>query len=730
MLKKLILVSIVLVAPLFAKLDDLEEVNFPLNSAVVVDAFPGLDLLAEVMKKYPDLTLTVVGYTDSIAGKVYNKNLSLKRAEAVKAYLLQQGVAASQITTEGRGQEQYKAGNEDREGRFQNRRVELLLYETLEGATTKVSYERLIALFCGKDVSGVVMVNDHDKILQKLSELEGNQKAIQETLAAHTAAAKEAAVASAVPEEVPEVDNWNSSHFSQSFKVSPYGSVSFDIGNDDLDDTNGRFRGNYFRPLNDNVGLQFQGEWYHSDNSKEGGFDAAMVFQRKSFKMGGALSYKMINNDGWESAMIAQGSIVMNLQFARGHIGLYGTAGFDDGDIVMTDQLDLSYTRQTYLKVVDQIGLDFGFMAGEKLSISGSIAKLDTDLAGDMTADLTLEYLAHNHYSFYLEGSMNRSLITDDDNMRVAVGVRLGSWLQPRYEDTEVVSPIKIPSIKYEILTRTIRTGNTAPSADAGMSQTDVPEGTVTLDASASHDREGDALSYKWVQTAGPVVALATPLAAITTFEGTAGEAYTFMVTVADSYGETGSDVVQIVMEEAVVEILPPVIEFFTATPDTIDEGDLVNLNWETSFAEEVVLDEMGRVNASGSIVLNPSVTTIYTLTATNEAGTVSETVTVTVIPEIVPDPNNRPIANAGSDQMRFSPGVVQLDGTGSFDPDGDPLTYKWIVIAANNAADLSGAETATPTFDAAAGSTYIFRLVVSDGKGGISTDDVMIQVF
>jgi len=727
MLKKLSLVFLVAVAPLFAKLDDLEEVNFPLNSAVVVDAFPGLDLLSEVMKKYPDLTLEVIGYTDSIGGTTYNKNLSMKRAEAVKAYLLQQGVGASQVTTKGLGQDGFKTENADREGRFQNRRVELLLYEVLEGQKVKVSYERLIALFCGKDVSGVAMVNDHDKLLQKLSELEGNQKAIQEAIAANKVAMAAMAAPPAPVEEV-ETDTWNSAHVSHSMNLSPYASISFDAGNDDYDDFNGRVRGFYFRPLNDNLALQFQGDWYHSDMMKEGGVDAALVFQRNHFKMGGAVSYKMINQEGWDAAMLAQGSLVMNFQFAKGHFGVFATTGFDDGDIVLTEQVGLAYTRETYLQVVNQVGLNFGFLAGEKLAIEGSIASLDTDQSADMSADLTLEYFAHNKYSFYLTGSMNRNIITDDDNMRYALGVRLGAWNQPRYEDYETVSPINIPGIKYEVASRMIRTGNTAPTADAGMSQVDVAAGTVTLDASASFDRENDALSFKWVQLAGPHVTLSTPLEAVTTFEGAAGAAYTFMVTVTDKMGDTGSDVVQIVMQD--VELSAPVIEFFTATPDTIDEGGIANLNWSTKFADEVTIAELGQVNAVGSIVLSPTETTLYTLTATNEKGTVSETVTLTVIPEVVPDPNNRPIANAGADQMRFNAGVVQLDGTGSYDPDGDTLTYKWIVIAANNAVQLSGADSPSPTFDSKTGSTYVFRLVVSDGRGGISTDDVMVQVF
>ena len=68
--------------------------------------------------------VTVVGWTDSMGTDAYNLRLSLRRAEAVKAYLAEKGIALDKLASEGRG-ESFKYNNGTEEGRQQNRRVEL-----------------------------------------------------------------------------------------------------------------------------------------------------------------------------------------------------------------------------------------------------------------------------------------------------------------------------------------------------------------------------------------------------------------------------------------------------------------------------------------------------------------------------------------------------------------------------------------------------------------------------
>jgi hypothetical protein len=79
---------------------------------------------------------------------------------------------------------------------------------------------------------------------------------------------------------------------------------------------------------------------------------------------------------------------------------------------------------------------------------------------------------------------------------------------------------------------------------------------------------------------------------------------------------------------------------------------------------------------------------------------------------------NARPIANAGPDRVLAESVTVDLDGSGSSDPDKDPLTYRWLIISkpAESGASLSDAFVLKPDFPADVPGTYVVRLIVNDG--------------
>ena len=84
--------------------------------------------LDELTGKLKDITLEViiaVGHTDSVGSDAYNQALSVKRADAVKAYLTEKGIEKNRVYTEGKGEKQPVADNKTGEGRAKNRRVEI-----------------------------------------------------------------------------------------------------------------------------------------------------------------------------------------------------------------------------------------------------------------------------------------------------------------------------------------------------------------------------------------------------------------------------------------------------------------------------------------------------------------------------------------------------------------------------------------------------------------------------
>ncbi len=82
----------------------------------------------DLVSKISGINLEViiaVGHTDSDGSDAYNQKLSVRRAEAVKAYLLTKGVEKNRVYTEGKGEKQPVADNKTKDGKAKNRRVEI-----------------------------------------------------------------------------------------------------------------------------------------------------------------------------------------------------------------------------------------------------------------------------------------------------------------------------------------------------------------------------------------------------------------------------------------------------------------------------------------------------------------------------------------------------------------------------------------------------------------------------
>lgn len=110
------------------KIDVSNEISFDFNSANVKNAFmPTLDKVANVLNRYPQTNVTVVGHTDSTGSEAYNQQLSERRARNVADYMVGRGVDSGRMFSIGQGESQPRASNDTEAGRQLNRRVEILV---------------------------------------------------------------------------------------------------------------------------------------------------------------------------------------------------------------------------------------------------------------------------------------------------------------------------------------------------------------------------------------------------------------------------------------------------------------------------------------------------------------------------------------------------------------------------------------------------------------------------
>lgn len=106
----------------------LNSIQFDFDKSTIKPEFyPMLDAASKTLKQRPATQVAIQGHTDSIGTEAYNRDLSMRRAEAVKAYLVGQGIARENLSVKGFGEANPVANNTTNEGRGMNRRVEFII---------------------------------------------------------------------------------------------------------------------------------------------------------------------------------------------------------------------------------------------------------------------------------------------------------------------------------------------------------------------------------------------------------------------------------------------------------------------------------------------------------------------------------------------------------------------------------------------------------------------------
>jgi len=108
-------------------------VHFYLNSSKIKKEYlPYLNVVAKYLKTHPDVKVKIKGYTDNIGSKKYNDKLAIKRAEAVKKYLVKLSVSPNRMMIDGVEKSEYIVSNNIELDRFTNRRAEFYIINMAE----------------------------------------------------------------------------------------------------------------------------------------------------------------------------------------------------------------------------------------------------------------------------------------------------------------------------------------------------------------------------------------------------------------------------------------------------------------------------------------------------------------------------------------------------------------------------------------------------------------------
>ncbi len=99
------------------------------SDALLPESTPVLTDMVSTLENHPELAIVIEGHTDSVGDDAYNLDLSERRAGAVVAYLVENGIDASRLQAAGKGETEPVADNATPEGRQQNRRVVVRLQE-------------------------------------------------------------------------------------------------------------------------------------------------------------------------------------------------------------------------------------------------------------------------------------------------------------------------------------------------------------------------------------------------------------------------------------------------------------------------------------------------------------------------------------------------------------------------------------------------------------------------
>jgi len=478
-----------------AKATDWEEINFEFNQAVIVDGFPAMLRLADLLKAHPDYKVNLVGNTDSIGGAKYNDTLALKRANAVAQFLQKYGASSSQIVVKGDGKRNPEASNKDVNGRFINRRVVVTVTApdgTVIGDGSMAGVVNDFEKYARGQLSKI------DTLLSQLRQMEGELQAIkgdtagiaavksdtgsiktavaavkkdttelvgrpaplssEETTTIATTAANTAAdrvvngLALANKGYVLAGGEFGGSLLSgktSTYSIGGYGKLFKPFGNGKLPGQAGTHA------------FQIDGEWiaWHGLNpgtlGHQDGIASAGVISRfgalqmGAFAQGNYVNFNNYNGGGY----LMSGIATLDYVFAGGSVGVFGSHGLKSTEIASSSLSAVPL----YFKIDDQIGFHSVGSLGRTFWLESSVAFKKRLIAGATklpSADIRFYSPIADEVAVYAGFEYNTTFQNIGNQMRIAVGLQWGSMPRPQAYNKTDVAPVYVPRPHYELLAR------------------------------------------------------------------------------------------------------------------------------------------------------------------------------------------------------------------------------------------------------------------------------------
>jgi len=283
--------------------------------------------------------------------------------------------------------------------------------------------------------------------------------------------------------------------------------------------------------------------------------------------------------------------------------------------------------------------------------------------------------------------------------------------------------------------TVTVTTVNTAPVANAGADQTAAVGTTVSLNGSASSDADGDALTYAWAVESRPA-------------GSSAAVAGAGSVTPSMAIDRAGTYVLRLVVDDGQVASAPDTVVISTVNSAPVADagsdqtalvtqtvtlngggssdvdGDALTFAWafvSRPAGSSAVLSGGGSVQPT-FVVDRPGSYQVRLTVSDGGLASVADVVDIQTV-------NSVPVANAGADQSSYVGQTVTLDGSGSTDVDGNPLSYVWALSSrpSGSAAAIADPTAVMPTFALDRAGVYVAQLIVNDGTVSSAADTVTV---